>query len=63
MCVDESKKFVLTKHTKVRGIVKVIESDHNVEILEINLEFSNLKPERIKIFQFKNINSQIKFKN
>ena len=33
-----------------------------MEILEVNLQFSNLKPERIEIFQFKNRNSQLEFK-
>ena len=41
---------------------KVTESDHNVEILEVNLQFSSLKSERIEIFQFKNKNSQVMFK-
>ena len=42
---------------------RVIESDHNVEILELNLQFSNMKPSREEFFDFKNKNSQVLFKN
>ena len=62
MTVDENRKLALTNFNQVRNGGKVIESDHNVEILEVNLQFSNLKPERIEIFQFKNRNSQLEFK-
>ena len=34
-----------------------------MEILEVNLQFLNIKTERIEIFQFKNRNSQLEFKN
>ena len=41
----------------------MIESDHNVETLEVNLIFSNARQERIQMFDFKNKDSQIVFKN
>ena len=62
MTVDENRKLALTNFNALKSAGKVIESDHNVEILDISLEFSNLKPERIEIFQFKNKNSQAEFK-
>ena len=62
MTVDENRKLALTNFNQFRNGGKVIESDHNVEILEVNLQFSHLKPERMEIFQFKNRNSQLEFK-
>ena len=59
MTVDENRKLALTNSNALKSAGKVIESDHNVEILDISLEFSNLKPERIDTVQFKNRNSQI----
>ena len=62
MTVDEDRKLALTNFNALKSGGKVIESDHNVEILDVNLKFSNVKPERIEIFQFKNKNSQAEFK-
>ena len=62
MTVDENRKLALTNFDALKSAGKVIESDHNVEILDVSLEFSNLKPERIEISQFKNRNSQAEFR-
>ena len=62
MCVDESKKFVLTKYTKVRGIVKVIESDHIPLYLEVNLPWeAKVKNPRVEIFNLRNNECQVKY--
>ena len=62
MKVDDKRENALTNYRVVNKIGRVIESDHNPVILEINLIFTAIKPERIDIFQFKNIESQTLFK-
>lgn len=62
MTVDDSRKHALTNFKAFKESKRVIESDHNVEVLEIDLVFSNIKPERIQIYQFKNAASQVEFK-
>ena len=62
MTIDESRKQSLTNFNPLNKGGKVTESDHNVEVLELNLQFSSLKSERIEIFQFKNRDSQVIFK-
>ena len=62
MKVDEKREHVLTNFSSVKKVGRVIESDHNPVILEVNLEFSPIKPERIHVFQFKNKESQKEFK-
>ena len=47
----------------MKKIGRIIETDHNPLTLEIMLDFSSFKPERIEIFLFKNKDSQMKFKN
>ena len=62
MRIDEKREHSLTNYSAINQIGRVIESDHNVETLEVNLEFSSVKPERMEIFQFKNLESQALFK-
>ena len=62
MTVDEERKIGLTNFNAIKHVGRVIESDHNVETLEVNLQFSNVQSERMEIFQFKNRDSQIEFK-
>ena len=56
MQIDERRE----NHLKIFFCIQ--ESDHNGSYLEINLTFSAIKPERIEIFQLKNIGYQKKFK-
>ena len=61
--IDEERKSVLTSitHTK-KGIVKH-ESDHNSIITQINIKWEKKKePDRIEIFNFKDIEGQKKFR-
>ena len=41
----------------------MIEFDHNPVILEMNLQFSKIKSERIEIFNFKNSEAQQVYSN
>ena len=62
MVVDERREKVLTNYNAIKDVGRVIESDHNGTTLELNLEFSHIKSERIEFFQFKNHKSQLEFK-
>ena len=63
MKVDESREYTLTNFSSVKKVGRVIKTDHNPVILEINLQFSKLKTERIEIFNFKNREGQQLFQN
>ena len=54
MKVDENREYTLTNFISVKKLGRVIETDHNPVILEMNLQFSNIKTERIEIFNFRN---------
>ena len=58
MVIDESKKHILTNYQRARCGGKATDSDHFTEYLDINLKFTSEKPERIEIFNFKDIESQ-----
>ena len=61
MTVDEQRLHVLTNFNPVRKGGKAIESDHNTEILELDLSFNKKKPDRRQIFNFKNEECQKTF--
>ena len=54
MTIDENREHALTNYSKVKIQGRVIESDHNVETLEVDLVFNNVKQERTQIYDFKN---------
>ena len=62
MTIDENRENALTNFKRVRSHGRVIESDHNVIFLNLNLKFSKLKCERVTVFQFKNKEAQEMFK-
>ena len=62
MKVDEKRESALTNFKSVTQIGRAIESDHNPVILELNLIFEAIKPERREIFQFKDKAAQLEFK-
>ena len=62
MIIDEKIVHALTNFHAIKTTGQVIESDHNVNILEINMKFSSMKQERKEIFHFKNVASQQVFK-
>ena len=63
MNIDEKREQALTNVISIKNVGRVIESDHNIEKLEINLTYSDVKPERTHIFNFKNKESQQIFKD
>ena len=62
MIVDEKKKFGLYNLAQIRKNKRVIESDHNGLILELDIQFGYKKPERQEVFNFKNSEGQEIFK-
>ena len=54
MVIDEQRLHVLTNFNPIRQGGRPIESDHNTEILELDLKFDKKKPERREVFNFKN---------
>ena len=62
MTIDENHEHALTNYSTVKNQGRVIESDHNVETLEVDLVFNNVKQERIHIYDFKNRDAQMTFK-
>jgi TRAP-type mannitol/chloroaromatic compound transport system substrate-binding protein len=61
MMIDEDRLHVLTNFHPIRKGVRVIESDHNTEILELDLQFDKRNPDRREIFNFKNEECQQTF--
>lgn len=63
MVIDEQRAHVLTNFhpSKLRG--KAIESDHNTEIMELELCYQKRKQERTELFNFKNEECQKAFFN
>ena len=62
MRVDEKRENALINFKAAKQIKRVIESDHNPVILDLNLIFSGIKPERVEVFRFKDKEAQILFK-
>ena len=46
MIIDEGRDYSLSNFAQFHKNKRVIESDHNSEILELDIEFSLKKPER-----------------
>ena len=62
MVIDEQKKFVLTNYKQVSKTGKAVDSDHFTEYLDLDIQIEPEKPERVEIFNFKEEESQAKFK-
>lgn len=53
MIIDKEKEHCLSNLAQIKKNKRIVESDHNALILEMNIEFSNRKPERQQMFNFK----------
>ena len=62
MVIDEEKRHILTNYQSVKTEKKAINSDHYTEYMDVNIEFKSEKPEREEIHDYKNKESQEKFK-
>ena len=61
MKVDIHNEYTLTNHAQNKKNNKSKMSDHRPLFLEVNLQFSRLKPDRNEVFNFKSEECQIKF--
>ena len=61
--IDEKRDNVLTKITKSKGKVTVMESDHQTIISKLNIKHNKqISSSRLEMFNLKNKECQIKFK-
>lgn len=61
MVIDEPRAHVLTNFNPSKQRGKAIESDHNTEIIELELSYQRKKEERKELFNFKNKECQHAF--
>ena len=62
MIIDEKREYPLSNFAQQKKNKRVTETDHNGMILEISIQFSNRKPVRQELFNFKNKVCQDAFK-
>ena len=62
MHIDESKQFILTNYASVKYGGRAKDSDHFTQYLDLKLKVKREKPERIEMYDFKDIEGQKKFK-
>ena len=60
--IDGDKNHILTNYKAVKYGGKAIDSDHFTLYLDLNLKWEHQKPERQIMFNFKNKQAQMKFK-
>ena len=63
MTIDTEKEYGLTNFAQIKTNKKAIQSDHCPMKLEMNIEYSNTKPERVEHFNLRNQKCQATFKN
>ena len=61
MVIDEDKRHVLSNYRMVKGKPIKKDSDHHSLILKLNIEYMKKKPDRIEMFNLKNIECQKSF--
>ena len=62
MFIDEEREYTLSNFAQLKENRRVIESDHNPLILDLEIEFCKRKPQRIEMFNLKNKACQEAFK-
>ena len=61
MIIDEEKRFVLSNYKILKGKPVKKDSDHHSLILHLNIEYLRKKPDRIEMFNLKNVDCQNSF--
>ena len=54
MMIDEDRNFCLSNFSQFQKNKRVIETDHNTTIAELNISVPKRKPERIEMFNLRN---------
>ena len=60
--IDEDREYSLSNFAQLKANRRVIESDHNPLVLDLSIEFSKKKPQRVEMFNLKNKACQEAFK-
>ena len=63
MTIDTQKEFGLTNYAQMKTNKKAIQSDHCPMKLEMDIQYSNIKPKRIEHFNLRNKVCQESFKD
>ena len=63
MIVDQERDHCLTNFNPAKIGQKVKESDHNPLIMELQMKYHQSRPDRVELFNFKNIECQEVFRN
>ena len=58
MVIDNNKEFTITNYKGAKHGKKTVDSDHVTLVLKINLNILPQKPQRVKMFDFKNENGK-----
>ena len=61
--IDEDREYSLSNFAQLKANRRVIESDHNPLVLDLSIEFSKKKPQRVEMFNLKNKACQEAFKS
>ena len=61
MIIDEEKQFNLLNLSQLKKNKRIIETDHNGLVLEMELDVGKVKPEREEIFNLRNKSCQEAF--
>ena len=62
MVIDNHKEHILTNFQAVKNGGKAINTDHFTEYMDVDLKIVSEKPERLEIYNYKDEESQEKFK-
>ena len=62
MVIDEERKYILTNYEQVKRGVKATDTDHATEFIDLDLKVVTEKPVRRTIWNFKQKESQEKFR-
>ena len=63
MTVDEDEEYILTNFAQKKQTNPTKQSDHRPVMLELNMEFNKIKPDRVENFNFKSEICQNTFRN
>ena len=58
----EANKYITTNYTQVKNTAKAVNSDHNTEFVKMNLMVVPVKQIKRELYNLKNVEGQIKFK-
>ena len=63
MLIDEDQIFSLVKYASMKGLPKIVKSDHNILFTKFNIQYQNVitRNQRKELFNLKNVDCQKRF--